>query len=174
MVTLLTPNFLNARQNYPLLEGQKANLYKCFLPQAWMLGSEDGVSGFLHPEGVYDDPKGGAFREALYPRLRAHFQFENELGLFAEVVSKICYSINVYGNARLSPAFVHIANLFAPATIDACLDHDGHGPVPGIPRPPCQDGGTTTSGTRISSQLTPPWTPIWRNRFSPAIRSRIA
>ena len=42
------------------------------------------------------------------------------------------------------------------------------------PRPPCQDGGTTTSGTCISSRLTPPWTPIWRNRFSPAIRSRIA
>ncbi len=26
-----TQAFLNARQNYPLLEGQKANLYKCFL-----------------------------------------------------------------------------------------------------------------------------------------------
>ena len=127
-----TQAFLNARQNYPLLEGQKANLYKCFLPQAWMIGSADGVAGFLHPEGVYDDPKGGAFREALYPRLRAHFQFENELGLFAEVVSKIRYSINVYSDARPAPAFVHIANLFTPPTADACLDHDGHGPVPGI------------------------------------------
>ena len=127
-----TQAFLNARQNYPLLAGQQTNLYKCFLPQAWMIGSEDGVSGFLHPEGVYDDPKGGAFREALYPRLRAHFQFENELGLFAEIDSKICYSVNVYGKARLSPAFVHIANVFAAATIDACLDHDGHGSVPGI------------------------------------------
>lgn len=32
-----TQNFLNAVQNYPLLQGQKANLFKCFLPQAWML-----------------------------------------------------------------------------------------------------------------------------------------
>ena len=127
-----TQNFLNARQNYPLLAGQKANLYKCFLPQAWMLGSEDGVSGFLHPEGVYDDPKGGAFREALYPRLRAHFQFQNEKRLFSEVDHHALFSINVYGSARPAPAFVHVANLFAPATIDACLDHDGHGPVPGI------------------------------------------
>ena len=80
-----TQAFLNARQNYPLLAGQQTNLYKCFLPQAWMIGSEDGAAGFLHPEGVYDDPKGGAFREALYPRLRAHFQFQNEKRLFLEV-----------------------------------------------------------------------------------------
>ena len=127
-----TQAFLNARQNYPLLAGQQTNLYKCFLPQAWMIGSADGVSGFLHPEGVYDDPKGGAFREALYPRLRAHFQFQNEKRLFSEIDHRMLFSINVYGNARPAPAFAHIANLFAPATADACLDHDGHGPVPGI------------------------------------------
>jgi len=45
--------FLNAGQNYPLLKGQKANLYKCFLPQAWMLANFRGVAGFLHPEGIY-------------------------------------------------------------------------------------------------------------------------
>ena len=27
--------FLNAIQNYKELSGMKANLYKCFLPQAW-------------------------------------------------------------------------------------------------------------------------------------------
>ncbi|MDC6679336.1 hypothetical protein OEZ78_28130, partial [Leclercia adecarboxylata] len=31
--------FLNSRQNYALLEGQKANLYKCFLPLVWQIGS---------------------------------------------------------------------------------------------------------------------------------------
>ena len=138
-----TQAFLNARQNYPLLAGQQTNLYKCFLPQAWMIGSEDGVAGFLHPEGVYDDPKGGAFREALYPRLRAHFQFQNEKKLFSDVHNETSFSINVYGNARPAPAFIHIANLFAPATADACLDHDGHGPVPGIKN---NAGGWNTNG----------------------------
>ena len=139
-----TQAFLNARQNYPLLEGQQTNLYKCFLPQAWMIGSADGVAGFLHPEGVYDDPKGGAFREALYPRLRAHFQFQNEKKLFAEVHHDVDpFSINIYGKHRPSPTFIHIANLFAPATIDACLDHDGHGPVPGIKD---DTGGWNTAG----------------------------
>ncbi len=138
-----TQAFLNARQNYPLLAGQQTNLYKCFLPQAWMIGSEDGVAGFLHPEGVYDDPKGGAFREALYPRLRAHFQFKNEKRLFSEVHHETSFSINVYGAARPAPAFFHIANLFSPATVDACLDHDGHGPVPGIKD---HAGGWNTNG----------------------------
>ena len=74
--------FLNAVANYPLLKGSQTNLFKCFLPQAWRVASEQGVQGFLHPEGVYDDPKGGALREVLYGRLRNHFQFENELILF--------------------------------------------------------------------------------------------
>ena len=124
--------FLNAQQNYPLLAGQQTNLYKCFLPQAWMIGRKGAVSGFLHPEGAYDDPKGGAFREALYPRLRAHFQFQNERKLFSEVDHHTLFSVNVYGDGRPSPAFDHIANLFTPATADACLTHDGRGPVPGI------------------------------------------
>jgi hypothetical protein len=67
--------FLNAVGNYPLLKGSQTNLYKCFLPQAWRVASSQGVQGFLHPEGVYDDPKGGALREVLYGRLRNHFQF---------------------------------------------------------------------------------------------------
>ena len=65
-----TKNYLNAMCNYPLLSGMKANLYKCFLPQAWMLNTKDGVSAFVHPEGVYDDPKGGILRREIYARLR--------------------------------------------------------------------------------------------------------
>ena len=127
-----TQAFLNTRRNYPLLAGQQTNLYKCFLPQAWMTLSEVGVAGFLHPEGVYDDAKGGVFREALYPRLREHFQFQNEKKLFSDPDHHTLFSINVYGEPRSSPSFVHIANLIGPATVDACLDHDGRGTVPGI------------------------------------------
>src|SRR5690554_5434737 len=124
--------FLNATQNYPTLAGQKANLYKCFLPVAWANVNEQGVSGFLHPEGIYDDPKGGAFRREVYPRLRQHFQFHNEVGLFAEVHHATIYSINVYGPRRPEPEFRHIANLFIPQTVDACFAHEGTGQVPGI------------------------------------------
>lgn len=124
--------FLNATQNYPQLKGVQTNLYKCFLPRAWANVNGQGVSGFLHPEGIYDDPKGGGFRREVYPRLRQHFQFHNEVGLFAEVHHATIYSINVYGPQRPEPEFGHIANLFIPQTVDICFAHEGQGQVPGI------------------------------------------
>lgn len=126
-----TQNVLNAMQNYSLLKGVQTNLYKCFLPVAWRIASAQGVAGLLHPEGPYDDPKGGGLREALYSRLRAHFQFVNEAHLFAEVHNLTKFSVNVYGSIQADLAFDQIANLFVPATVDACYAHDGSGVVPG-------------------------------------------
>ncbi|EIA6355041.1 class I SAM-dependent DNA methyltransferase [Escherichia coli] len=113
-------NFLNAQQNYPVLRGVQTNLYKCFLPQAWRLGAEKGVSGFLHPEGIYDDPKGGQLRAAVYPRLRAHFQFQNERALFP-IGNRNKFSINLYATTSAMIGFSNIANLFMPQTIDGCF-----------------------------------------------------
>ncbi len=126
-----TQNFLNAVQNYPLLKGVQTNLYKCFMPLAWQISSAKGVAGLLHPEGPYDDPKGGGLREAVYARLRRHFQFVNEAHLFAEVHHLTKYSVNIYGSLREIPLFDQIANLFVPATVDSCYEHDGSGPVGG-------------------------------------------
>ena len=123
--------FLNAVSNYHLLKGSKTNLFKCFLPQAWRLASGQGAQGFLHPEGVYDDPKGGSLREVLYGRLRHHFQFENALPLFPEINSSQKFSLNIYGPS-CKPCFIHVANLFHPKTIDACFAHDGNDAVGGI------------------------------------------
>jgi hypothetical protein len=122
--------FLNAVANYPLLVGSKANLFKCFLPQAWRVASGKGVQGFLHPEGVYDDPKGGALRDVLYRRLRNHFQFQNQLILFP-IGDRVKYSLNTYGPDR-QPSFFHLSNLFHPKTVDSCFAHDGNGVVGGI------------------------------------------
>ncbi|MBK3433430.1 class I SAM-dependent DNA methyltransferase [Pseudomonas fluorescens] len=133
--------FLNATQNYPLLKGQQSNLFKCFLPLVWQVGS--GVQALLHPEGVYDDPKGGALRAALYPRLRAHYQFENQLILFAEVHHNTKFSINVFAKQQSEPRFRHMANLFAPASVAGSLDHAGGGTIPGIK---CDGGGWSTAG----------------------------
>ncbi|MGP6216574.1 MULTISPECIES: Eco57I restriction-modification methylase domain-containing protein [Pseudomonas aeruginosa group] len=121
--------FLNATQNYPLLKGQQSNLYKCFLPLVWQLGS--GVQALLHPEGLYDDPNGGGLREAMYSRLRAHYQFQNELKLFAEIGNRVKFSINIYGAAQ-TPAFKTIANVMHPQTTFAALEHAGGGVTPGI------------------------------------------
>ncbi|WP_052507214.1 Eco57I restriction-modification methylase domain-containing protein [Desulfonatronovibrio magnus] len=127
-----TQLFLNAQQNYPVLHRMQSNLYKCFLPQAWRYGTKHGVSGFLHPEGVYDDPKGGTLRQAVYPRLRYHFNFINELKLFSDIDHHNSFSVNIYSESRNRASFIHIANLYLPNTVDGCFDHSGKGPVPGI------------------------------------------
>lgn len=133
--------FLNATQNYPLLKGVQSNLYKCFLPVVWRVGS--GVQALLHPEGIYDDPKGGALREHLYMKLRGHYQFVNVLHLFQEILHWVTFSINIYCVGAKSPAFKTIANLYTPTTVDACFAHAGGGATPGIKR---GEGGWETAG----------------------------
>ncbi|NAZ58988.1 class I SAM-dependent DNA methyltransferase [Aeromonas caviae] len=144
-----TQNFLNALQNYPVLKGTQTNLYKCFLPQAWRLGAEQGVSGFLHPEGIYDDPKGGLLRASVYPRLRAHYQFQNQHMLFP-IGHRVKYSINIYTAAAGEQiSFVNIANLFSPKTVGLCFEHDGSGEVGGIKDEEGSDWNETGHQSRI-------------------------
>jgi hypothetical protein len=127
-----TQNFLTSLQNYPLLKGQQTNLYKCFITRAWELNSTQGATGFLHPDSVYDDPNGGPLRRVLYHRVRSHFQFENQLQLFAEVHHNTKFSINIYHEPEREPIFSHIANLFAVSTVDVSHEHSGNGPLSGI------------------------------------------
>ena len=125
--------FLTSTENYPLLRGTQANYYKCFVTQSWRLCNAYGVSAFLHPDGVFDDPKGTTLREALYPRLAINFKFRNELKLFADIGNTRPFSACVYRSETASDVrSLVISNLFHPSTIDECFDHDGAGPIPGI------------------------------------------
>lgn len=124
--------FLNAVVNYPQLKGVQTNLYKCFLPLSWRLGGSGGTIGLLHPEGIYDDPKGGVLRSEIYPRLKAHFQFQNQRILFP-IGHRVKFSTNIYRSASSDTVrFANIANLFMPKTIDYCYTHSGDGEVGGI------------------------------------------
>lgn len=126
--------FMNAYANYPLLVGQQTNLYKCVLTNTFDLASvENGYIGILCPESIYDDPKGQPLRRELYKRLRYHFQYQNELRLFAEVDHHTVYGDQLLGPRRSSsPRFASLSNLFHPNTVDACFAHDGHGECCGI------------------------------------------
>ena len=127
-------NFLNSVQNYTLLVGMKANLYKCFLPQSWTFAAVQGTVAFVHPNGVFDDPKGIELRSEIYARLCLHAQFENELNLFEGTNDhgRMRFSINVYKNGKSGISFDTISNLFAPSTIDECYDDSISTSVPGI------------------------------------------
>lgn len=165
--------FLNATQNYPLLKGQQSNLYKCFLPLVWQVGS--GVQALLHPEGVYDDPKGGDLRAALYRRLRSHYQFENQLSLFAEVHHNTKFSINTFGAKKTEARFIHIANLFAPGSIATSLEHAGGGEIPGIKR---DEGGWNKTGhasrvIEVDEYLLSTFAQLYDAPGTPAVEARL-
>ncbi len=140
-----TQAFLTSRSIYSELAGIQPNLYKCFLPVAWQVGTELAVSGFLHPEGLYDDPNGGPLRRAVYPRLRRHYQFVNEARLFAEVDHHTRFSVNVYADSTATISAESISNLILPQTIDESLIDLGIGLVPGIKD---EDGNWTLRGHR--------------------------
>ncbi len=125
-----TSEFLNARQNYPLLVGQQTNLYKCILENTFAMTSEAGRAGLIHPNSIFDDPKGQLLRDAVYPRLDYHFEFKNGLFLFAEVHDQMSYGIHTYRGKAEDIDFKNVSNLFHPSTIDGSLVHSGHG-VPG-------------------------------------------
>lgn len=80
----------------------------------------------------------------MYPRLRAHYQFQNGLMLF-EIAHRSKYSINIYGPRQPLPQFLTMANLFHPSTIKASLEHTGTGQTPGIKH---DGGGWDFSGHR--------------------------
>jgi hypothetical protein len=128
-----TMSFLNAQQNYSLLKGMQTNLYKCFITRGWEVGASHGIIGLLHPEGVFDDSKGGLLREHLYKRLRHTYRFTNVLKLFAEILHWVNYCVCIY-NADESDGveFWSMSNVFHPNTIERSELHDGLGVVPAI------------------------------------------
>lgn len=124
--------FMTACSNYPNLIGQQTNLYKAILVNSFSCLSENGYIGMLHPESIYEEPRGQKLREYIYPRLRYHFQYHNELQLFAEIHHSTKYGTQVYGGQQEKIEFLSIHNLFHPSTIDLCFIHDGNGECPGL------------------------------------------
>lgn len=114
--------YLNSLLHYPSLAGMRTNLYKNFIERSWTLLCENGIAGLLHPESVYDDPRGGFFRESYYARLRCHYQFSNAAGLFCDVDAKEQFSINIFGNSKKTIKFFNISNLVSPKTIQYCFN----------------------------------------------------
>lgn len=115
-------SFLNATLNYKLLQGSATNLYKNFIIKSFNLISNNGISGLLHPEGIYEDPRGNLLRINIYKRLKYHMQFINKLQLFQEIHDQIKYSINIYKNKFSEINFYNISNLYHPKTIDTSFN----------------------------------------------------
>jgi len=128
-----TKAFIGGFQNYPLLDGQRNNLYKCILVNCLDFINRNGSIGMLHPESVYDDARGLNLRTEIYKRLLFHFQFRNEFGLFSETNDhgRMTFGLNVYGRRKDDVNFISINNLFHPNTIDGSFIHNGEGILQG-------------------------------------------
>lgn len=113
--------FMNGFQNYPLLKGQQTNLYKCVLENGFSLTAKQGFMGLLHPEGVYDDPKGQPLRKAIFSKLKFHFQFHNAMYLFNEIKDGNKFSVNIYSGVESEIEIVNISNLYHPSTVDGTI-----------------------------------------------------
>lgn len=122
-----TNMFTNAPCIYPFLQGIKTDLYMCILESSFEMLSNDGFIGMVHPESIYDTAKLSDFRNEAYHRLHYHFQYQNELLLFAEVHHETTYGVNVYGCRKENIGFYSIHNLFHPNTVDASFLHNGIG-----------------------------------------------
>jgi hypothetical protein len=114
-------NFIGSQQNFPLLQGQKNNLYKCIISSTFKNLSTIGRAGLLHPEGHFVDNNAKPFRQEIYQRLKYHFQFVNVFNLFQEIEHWNTFSINVYGSRNKTIDFYSINNLYKPITIDGCF-----------------------------------------------------
>ncbi len=146
--------FMNGFQNYPLLKGQQTNLYKCVLENGFNWISKNGFLGLVHPESVYDDPKGQPLRKEIYPRLRYHFQFVNVLKLFAEILHWNIYGVQVYSGKKEDVNFISMSNVFHPSTIDGSFIHDGNGLCGGLKYQDA-DNGFSWNTKPHSSRLIP-------------------
>ena len=115
-------NFLKSSSMYPLLQGQKNNLYKNFLISSWWIVNNKGAIGLIHEDGFLSSAGGGPARQEIFKRLISRFHFQNEKLLFAEVGHEKNYSLNVYSPIPCEVGFISISNLYHPVTIDQCLD----------------------------------------------------
>lgn len=113
--------FMNGYQNYPLLKGQQTNLYKCILENNFSLVAKEGFMGLVHPESIYDDPKGEKLRKEVYQRLKYHFQFHNAMYLFNEIKDGNKFSVNIYSGIESEVEIVNISNLYHPSTVDGTI-----------------------------------------------------
>ena len=130
-----TAECLSSAAEHQVLAGIQTNLYTNFVECVWRHASRDGVSGLIHPEGHFTDPKAGLLRAQAYTRLRRHWQFVNEIMLFEDIGHPVTYGIHVYARPRAAIRFLQMSSLLTPDTANQSITAGASGEVPGIQYP---------------------------------------
>jgi hypothetical protein len=130
-----TQNFLNAQVNYPpCAAGQKANLYKCFLPRAWASGSEQGCQRLpASRKASTTIRRVGRLRRELYSVAGAFSVHQRALSFSPRSTITRYESVNVYGPSSPVPRFLSFVQRVPPSQQSICaLRGESEGVVPGI------------------------------------------
>lgn len=128
---VVTAAVLRDVTRFPHLAGQRPDLYRGFMERTWANMAEGGIVSLIHPETHFTEVKAAPLRAGSYRRLRRHWQFSNELGLF-DIGILIRYGIHVYGERREKPSFLSAAALYHPKTVVDSFLHNGSGDLPGF------------------------------------------
>ena len=165
--------YVGSAENFPVLDGLRPDLYRCFMSQVWAHVSEHGISSLVHPETHFTDEKAGCLREATYVRLRRHWQFVNEFQLYAEIDHHVSYGIHVYGPSR-GVAFDQATALYHPDTVVNSYRHNGDGEEPGF-----KDNGHWDTRPhrsriqRVTDETLTVWRDLLESPVTPIRRSRM-
>ncbi len=126
-----TTEHLSSGADRPVLAGLRTDLYRCFMERTWRSMAPGGVVGLIHPESHFTEIRAKDLRRETYRRLRRHWQFQNQLRLFAEIGNTREYGVHVYGDA-VRVRFLQGASLYHPDTVTRSLHHDGSGSPPKV------------------------------------------
>lgn len=126
-----TKEHLGSGVDRPVLTGLQPDLYRCFMERTWRSMAPNGIVGLIHPESHFTELRAKGLRRETYRRLRRHWQFRNELKLFAEIQHTRPFGVHIYG-AVASVHFLQSSSLYHPDTVSRSYLHDGSGSPPGV------------------------------------------
>lgn len=115
----------------PVLSGLRTDLYRCFMERTWRSMTAGGIVVLVHPESHFTELRANHLRCETYRRLRRHWQFQNQLKLFAEIGNTREYGVHVYGHPD-HVRFLQAASLYHPDTVTRSIPHNGSGSTPGV------------------------------------------
>ena len=122
---------LGSAVDRPVLAGLHADMYRCFMEGTWRVMKAGGIVALIHPESHFTELRAKFLRRETYRRLRRHWQFQNQLKLFAEIGNTREYGVHIYGGSG-PVCFLQGSSLYHPATVTRSFCHDGSGDAPGV------------------------------------------